>query len=250
MIGWILAAFFAGFVGAGVAGVLVELVGADVGEPIPFSLVFVGQAVGTLIVIAMYSRRVSGSFGADTGLVLAGRDWWAIFAGMGLQIAVALLTVPLLRVMFPEGAPSQGVADIAGESETSLEIIAIFVSVAVIAPILEEILYRGMLLSWLNRFMGKWGAIMVSAAIFAGIHLVDWNARAAVPGLFIVGLVLGWAAMRRGDLSLAVPLHAGVNTLAAFLIVWGDEIIEWLEQQVGELETAAAAVRTLFGFMF
>jgi membrane protease YdiL (CAAX protease family) len=106
-----------------------------------------------------------------------------------------------------------------------------------------------MLLSWLNRFMGKWPSILLSAAIFASIHLIDWNARAAVPGLFIIGVVLGWAAMHRGDLSLSIPLHAGVNLLAAFFLVWGPELLDWLEIQMEELESGGvnALIHALVG---
>jgi membrane protease YdiL (CAAX protease family) len=240
---WTAAVFFAGLIGANIVGVILVLANADLFEPIPFSTVFVGQAVASMWVVYLFSRReASGSLSADVGLVLKGSDWWALFAGMGIQIAIAFATLPLIDLMFPDGAPSQGVADIASETETTLEIIMILVSVALLAPLIEEILYRGMLLPWLNRFMGKWPAILASAGIFAGVHLVDWNARAAVPGLFLIGIVLGWAAMRRGDLSLAIPFHAGVNMLAAILLVWGTEIIDWLEEQVDELEQVDAVV--------
>ncbi len=247
MLGWMIGVFVAGIAGANVGAIAVVALGADLGDPIPFASVFACQVVGSLLVIIAYSRRSSGSLSADTGLILAGKDWWGILAGMGLQIGVAIVTLPLVELLFPDGAPSQGVADIAEDSETTVEIIAIFVSVGVLAPIIEEVLYRGMLLSWLRRFMSKWPAIIVSAAVFSGVHLLDWNARAAVPGLFLIGVVLGWAALRRGDLSLAIPLHAGVNLLAAFLIVWGPEIIEWLEEQVEELETALGVVRAILG---
>lgn len=243
---WTAAVFFAGLIGANLIGVVLVVANADLFEPIPFSMVFLGQAGASMGLVYLFSRQAaSGSLSADVGLVLKGSDWWALFAGMGIQIVIAFLTLPLIDLMFPDGAPSQGVADIASETETTLEIILILVSVALLAPLIEEILYRGMLLPWLNRFMGKWPAILASAGIFASVHLVDWNARAAVPGLFLIGIVLGWAAMRRGDLSLAIPFHAGVNMLAAILLVWGTEIIDWLEEQVDELEQVDAIVDTV-----
>lgn len=245
---WTAAVFFAGLIGANLVGVFVVLANADLFEPIPFTLVFLGQVGASLWVVFLFSNRAgSGSLSADVGLILSGKDWWALFAGMGIQVVIALVTLPLVDLMFPDGAPSQGVADIAADTETTLEIILIFVSVALLAPLVEEILYRGMLLPWLNRFMGRWPAIVASAAVFAGIHLIDWDARAAVPGLFLIGIVLGWAAMRRGDLSLAIPIHAGVNMLAAFLLVWGTEIIDWLEQQVDELEQVDAFLDAVMG---
>ena len=244
MFWWTVGTFFAGVLGANMVGIFFVAANADLTDPIPFTVVFLGQTGGSFLLIWLFPQRAaSGSLQADVGLTLNPSDWWGLLAGMGLQVVVAFATYPLIQLMFPDGAPEQGVAGIAGGTETSFEIILIFVSVAVLAPIVEEIIYRGMVLSWLHRFMGKWPAIILSAAVFAGIHLIDWNARAAIPGLFVIGIVLGWAALRRGDLSLAIPLHAGVNLLAAFLLVWGTEIVDWAENQVGDLEQIEGVIR-------
>ena len=242
---WTFGVLIGGIVAAGlVAGIIISA-GTDPLAPLPFAGVFFGQFAGSFIVVVLFSRSAgSGSLAADVGLVLRGKDWWAVLAGMGLQIAAVLVSLPFVQLLFPEGAPSQGVADIAGSSETTLEVLGIFLAVAVLAPVIEEIIYRGMLLPWLGRFMGKWPSILVSAAAFALVHpLLDWDARAAVPGLFFIGVVLAWAALHRGDLSLSIALHSGVNLLAAFLIVWGPEITEWLELQLDELEQADAMIR-------
>jgi len=244
---WTVAAFFGGIFGATVVSVVVLAVGADGFEPIPFALVFVGQAGASFFLVFIFSRRFgSGSLSADVGLVARGSDWWALLAGMGLQIAVAIVTFPLLRLMFPDGPPEQGVAEIAGGSETTMEIVLILVSVAVLAPLIEEIIYRGMLMPWVHRFVGKWPAILISAAAFSSVHLLDWNARGAVPGIFLLGGGLGWAAIKRGDLSLAVPLHAGVNLLAGILIVWGDDLLDWAERQSAGLDQAKALLDGVF----
>lgn len=251
LIGWMIGVLLAGIVTAGVVvGVIVSL-GIDPLSPLPFAAVFAAQFVGSFAVVVLFSRSAgTGSLAADVGLVLKGKDWWAILAGMGLQIAAVLVALPFIELLFPDGAPSQGVADIAGSSESTLEVLGIFLSVAVLAPVIEEIIYRGMLLSWMGRFMGEWPSILASAAVFALIHpLLDWDARAAVPGLFFIGVVLAWAALRRGDLSLAIALHSGVNLLAAFLIVWGPEITEWLEIQLEELEQVDALVRFGLGII-
>jgi hypothetical protein len=60
--------------------------------------------------------------------------------------------------------------------------------------------------------------------------------------LFLIGIVLAWAAMWKGDLSLAIPIHAGVNLLAAILLVWGTDLLNWLEQQTEELDQIKAVV--------
>jgi GAF domain-containing protein len=49
-------------------------------------------------------------------------------------------------------------------------------------------------------------------------------------------VVLALAALRRGDLSLAIPIHAGVNLTAALLLLFGDELIRWAEEQQEQLQ--------------
>jgi len=246
---WMFGALVGGIIAAGFAAGLIAASDTDPFSPLPFAGVFIAQFAGSFAVVMLFSRVAgSRSLAADVGLVLRGKDWWAVLAGMGLQIAAVLVSLPFIELMFPDGAPSQGVAEIAESSETTLEVLGIFLAVAILAPVIEEIIYRGMLLPWLGRFMGKWPSILVSAAVFSLVHpLLDWDARAAVPGLFFIGVVLAWAAVHRGDLSLSIALHSGVNLLAAFLIVWGPEVTDWLELQLEELEQIDALIRIGMG---
>lgn len=233
----VLFAFLAGIAGSIVVTVGVLAVGADPLDPVPFSLIFAGQFAGSLMtIVALSRRRGSGSLAADTGFVLRLKDWWGVPAGMVLQLAIALVTAPLVFWLFGDDAPEQGVAEIADATQTLPEQLAIVISVAVLAPIIEEIIFRGMLLNVLARSMSRWPAILVSAAVFAGVHLVDPNAIAVVPGLFVLGVVLGWVALRRGDISMAIALHSGINLLAAITLVWGSDLLEWSEQRLEEIE--------------
>lgn len=236
----VILAFVAGIAGSLVVTFAVLVAGGDPLDPIPFSLVFLGQAAGSLFAIAMLSRRRgSGSLAADTGFVVKPGDWWGVPAGMLLQIAIALITAPFVVWVFGDDPPDQSVTEIAESSETLIEQLLIIAAVAVAAPIIEEIIFRGMLLSILRSSFGKWVSIIVSAALFAAVHLIDPNAIAVVPGLFALGIVLGWVALKRGDLSMAIALHSGINLLAAITLVWGDELLEWSERQLEQVESLA-----------
>ena len=281
----------AGFVGAVFAAVSVARVMGPEITVASFSFTFAGQAAGSLLAMWLMSRiSGTGSPRTDFGLVLHPRQFWVLFVGMGLQIVVSLVTAPLIRVLYPEGPPQQEVADLAEQAAGVLDAVLVFVSVGILAPIVEEMFFRGMLLSrlvredrwelwqlvlWLaplailvplvlldaaggdagvggvgalsavigfgvwtgvsavawmvgRRSVAAW-AVIVQAVAFAGIHLLDPNAIAVIPGLFIIGVVLGFAAIRGGDLSLPIFLHSGVNLLAAFLLVFGGPLAEWLE---------------------
>lgn len=225
--------FLAGILGSLVVAGAVAAAGADALSPLPFSMIFAGQAAASFAAVWVLSqRRGSGSLSADVGLIVRGSDWWGVPAGMGLQIAIALITAPLIFWLFPDGPPEQGISEVAGQSESIIDQLAVFVSVAVAAPLIEEIMFRGILLSILARAMSKWPAILISAAVFAAVHLFDPNAIAVVPGLFLLGVVLAWVAMKKGDLSLPIALHSGINLLAAISILYGDELLDWSEQQL------------------
>jgi membrane protease YdiL (CAAX protease family) len=231
----------------GIVGAFIATIGALVWQGselnvLTFTASFAGQAGGNLIVMWILSiRSGTGSFRRDYGLTIEIGHWWGIPAGFGLQIVVVLVTAPLLRLLFPEGAPQQGVASITEGTTTVLEGIAIVLMVGVAAPVVEEILFRGMLLSRLVRSMRTRWAIVIQALVFAGIHLLDPSAIAALPGLFIIGVVLGYAALRSRNLSLPILIHAGVNLTAAVLLIFGGDLAEWLEE-VSEPEVVEAVL--------
>jgi membrane protease YdiL (CAAX protease family) len=240
----VLAVFFGGAIASLVVAMLVVAAGADPLAPIPFSAVFGAQALASFAMMWYLSQtRGSGSLAADTGLVISGSDWWGVPAGMGLQIAIAIVTAPIIVWFWPDGPPSQSVAEVAEASEALLEQLLVLAVVAVGAPIIEEMIFRGMLLSILTRSLSQWPAILVSAAVFAAIHLFDPNAIAVIPGLFILGIVLGWVALKRGDLSLAIAMHSGINLLAAITLLYGDSILDWATTQLDQFEQLDAIIR-------
>jgi len=80
----------------------------------------------------------------------------------------------------------------------------------IIAPIAEEILFRGMAFPVLARHTGTAFALVASAAVFAALHM---NPAAAAP-LFVFGLVLGLAYLYSGSLTVSIALHATFNTVS------------------------------------
>ena len=233
----IIGVFAAGMVGSIVVTALVIAAGVDPLAPLPFSLIFAGQSGASFFAMWLLSRTIgSGSLAADFGLIVRGSDWWGVPAGMALQVAVAVATAPLIIWLFPDGAPEQGIAEIAGQSRSLVDQLAVVIAVAVAAPLIEEMLFRGMLLSWLAARMRPWIAIVVSAAVFSGVHLLDPNAIAVIPGLFLVGIALAWITIKKGDLSLAIAVHSGINLLAAIGILYGADLLEWSDQQLQQIE--------------
>lgn len=175
-----------------------------------------GQAIVTLGLLAYMSRsRGTGSWDLDFGLRFERSDWRGLLYGVGLQLAVTLLvTLPVLVLLGVDDPPEQDVAEIVGSASSLVGRLAVAAVVVVVAPLVEELLFRGVILSRLRRGFGQAASISISAALFSVFHLLDPDTRFLVPGLFVIGVVLAIQALRTDRIGLAITTHAGVNLLA------------------------------------
>ena len=216
-IGDVVAAWFAGIVVSLVAG---SFVGPGTTTPVELSFLLVAQD-GTMIAWLAFvaGRKGLGSLEADFGLRLVqrGKTWtnnlqW-YFTGVGLQL-VWIPALVLLQEVHGDVARQEAVR-IAARS-TGLGIPLIFLAVGILAPVAEELLYRGALLRSLLRKTTPGWAVFVSAAVFALVHFGDPSIGTvmAFPAILSLGLVSGYQATKTGDLSNSIMLHMGFNTLS------------------------------------
>jgi membrane protease YdiL (CAAX protease family) len=92
---------------------------------------------------------------------------------------------------------------------------AVWLAALAIAPFLEEALYRERLLLALRGPLGPFAAVLVQGACFGALHGGHaWS----LLGTFLVGLVLGAAALAKRSLILCVALHTGLNAGAWLLV--------------------------------
>jgi membrane protease YdiL (CAAX protease family) len=92
------------------------------------------------------------------------------------------------------------------------------VSAAVIAPLQEELLFRGILMPWLRRLLGARWAIALSALIFAALHSDAWPAP--LP-LFVLALFLGYLAHHTNSLVGPITMHAAFNSVSMIMLAIG-----------------------------
>jgi membrane protease YdiL (CAAX protease family) len=222
-------AILIGFVAVTIAAsTILAISGARVVEDIPTNALLAVQAGATLLLLAGLSRfRGTGSWKRDFGFEISLRQSWGLAAGAVIQIAVAILLIPLVRLLGDDG-PQQTIAQEAANVE-GWELVGIVFFVVLVAPVVEELVYRGMLLGRLAKAMSRNRAVTISAAVFAVIHLADPTAILVVPGLFLVGVALGLLAMRAGNIGLAIFAHMGVNGFGVVLLLYADEALESVE---------------------
>lgn len=87
--------------------------------------------------------------------------------------------------------------------------------VAVTAPVVEEFVFRGVLLRSFSAHIRPGWANVFQAALFSAMHM---NLKAAVM-LFLLGLVLGALARRSGSLLAPMIMHGVFNLLAAWIVM-------------------------------
>lgn len=102
---------------------------------------------------------------------------------------------------------------IAGIPDNAVGKITLFLTVVVIAPITEELAFRGILQNGLKNWMPIWLAIPVSAMAFAAAH----NDYYAFPVLAVMGIAFGILYHKTGSLRANIALHA-INNAAALAL--------------------------------
>jgi membrane protease YdiL (CAAX protease family) len=220
-IGDVIAAWAAGFLASLVAAAFV----IDARRPVQLLVLLVTQDGAMIAWLAMVARRKGvGSLAADFGFRLVPSEgsplavipWF--FAGVGLQL-VALIPVQLLIQIHGETA-KQDVVKVADRS-SGIEVPLVILAVAVLAPVAEELLFRGALLRELLRKTTPGWAVFVSAVVFGLVHVIgdpSVGSLIALPVIVLLGLVCGYQAVRTGDLCRPIMLHMGFNSLSAVLL--------------------------------
>lgn len=101
-------------------------------------------------------------------------------------------------------------SDIVRTASTAGWLVLLWIAVVVVAPVGEEILFRGFIFrGWLRTPNDVWPAIVVTAALFAILHIqYDWF---VIGQVFCFGLFLGWMRWATGSTLLTVLLHALIN---------------------------------------
>lgn len=96
--------------------------------------------------------------------------------------------------------------------------VAAVLAVCVVAPLLEEMLFRGIVLRGFLQRYPRWQAIFMSALLFGAAHM---NIYQFVVG-FVMGTVLAWLYERTRSLIPCIALHAAYNSTTLLLADWLD----------------------------
>ena len=96
-----------------------------------------------------------------------------------------------------------------------------------VTPLSEETLFRGLFVREIRHLSGPWFTVVLTALLFAGIHLPFWIWRdglnggvlANASGVFVFGLVAAWLYLKTSSIWPPTVAHVANNLLAALLVL-------------------------------
>ena len=191
----------------------------DIDTKLVFGIILPAQQL-TVVLAVVYVSRLKGqkSLARDFGFVIRLRDAKALVVGAVLEVGLTLALLPILQ-LDPDAKNQQLLSDLKDHRDAAT--VVLFVIGAVIfAPVVEELLFRGVLLRGLLRRVDPTIAVLASGIIFALVHYVgDPNTLPFLPALAGLGVFLAVVTVRSGDLSTAIFIHAGFNLTTTILFL-------------------------------
>ncbi|MGP9612475.1 lysostaphin resistance A-like protein [Brachybacterium sp. AOP42-B2-9] len=170
-------------------------------------MLLLGACAGAAVALGGYLLIV-GLIGGRPGLGLRGRGKLAELAA-GLVLGTALLTLAVGLIALLGGYRVTGIS-------ASPQLLAPL-AVGIGAGVIEEIVFRGILLRVLESWWGSWVALAITSLLFGLIHLMNPGASILTALLLVVeaGVLLGAAYLLTRRLWFAFGLHIAWNTVQA-----------------------------------
>ncbi|XP_057950014.1 uncharacterized protein LOC131145009 isoform X2 [Malania oleifera] len=203
-------------------------------------ILFVDQGITTAAVLAVLYSLINKEplpddfFRYDLREPFSLRRGWLLWAGIGLVGAVIAVALTGVVMSWIRGENPQRETDallrllpLIGSSTIST---ACLVGITgILAPLLEETLFRGFLMVSLTKWLPTPVSVVISAAIFSIAHLTPGE----FPQLFVLGTALGFSYAQTRNLLTPITIHAfwnsGVILLLTFLQLQGYDIKELLQ---------------------
>jgi membrane protease YdiL (CAAX protease family) len=193
------------------AGVLSAAgVEADAGSP--------GLTAGGTVIIDV---SIVGACLLFAGLVVRPRPWHLGLSGAPLKFTAAIsamgifaffvFSIVYAAIVRPDD-PQEVVNDLGADTNTILLVAGALV-VIVVAPICEEVFFRGFLYRVLRVRMSFWLAAAIDGLIFGIVHASSTSLE-ALPILAFLGLVFCYVYERTGTLYATIAIHALNNTIS------------------------------------
>jgi len=188
----------------------------------------VAGALVSALVVRLSAQRIAdqhGGWRAAFGFAPPRpADAPAVLAWLGLQLASRFALTTVLAAAYAPSLSSEftgslGIAPLLSGRGTLL----LLIGAVLVAPAMEELAFRGVLLRGLMRRISFWPAALASSFLFACLHLTAAGSIAVVPSVLLTimlfGLLQCLLVRRTGRLGPAMVVHGGVNLLVTLAVL-------------------------------
>lgn len=176
----------------------------------------VAHALTLAICWAVVTKMGSRPFRASLGWSWGGhRVWyWVVFSGCTL-LGIQILSQVLIRFLPERESPFDQLLKSSQQVRIAVAILAVFT-----APIVEEVVYRGVLFSALRKRIGVIATVIIVTATFAGVHVFqNRGAWVSISGLAFLSLALTTVRARTKSVLPCVFIHTLNNAFASIVIL-------------------------------
>lgn len=141
-----------------------------------------------------------------------------------VQVIGQLMDLILFLIFRFEGYEQVAVKYLRTTLESPAMTILALISIVIIAPIVEEFLFRGALQTYLKRRFQPKTAIMLASACFGLFHFSPeqgFGNISLIVSLFVFGSFLGYVYEKQGSLYASIGLHLAFNFISSVRILFG-----------------------------
>ncbi len=192
---------------------------------VAFVAILIGRRDAELDIVLLGLVEVLGLlFGLLVGVRISRVPWREIFLLRSHPAWLLLVTAPLaIAAAVASGlleafmswwlpVPEFVVIEMARllYADSPLDWVRLVLAAVVVIPLGEELFFRGLLLRGFLLRYGPRTALVLTSLLFAVVHFNPWG----LPGIFLVGILLGWLVLRSGSLWPACLGHALYNLTA------------------------------------
>ncbi|MFM8526305.1 MAG: lysostaphin resistance A-like protein [Cyanobacteriota bacterium] len=175
-------------------------------QGLSYPVLYLSMTVAPLLILALMLRGL-GSPPAGGWLQFR---WMPPLGALRLGLTGLLIVLPLVSFtgwlverILPSPSGSNPMLELVLHSQDRLALACFALTALVLAPLFEEVIFRGVLLPVLARDFGIGPGLILSSAVFALAHL----SVSETPSLFVLGLGLARLRQRSGRLSASVFMH-------------------------------------------
>jgi len=136
------------------------------------------------------------------------------FIAISAQIIASIIS-QLINIIFP--FPEKYIDALSHLYNMNEPSWKVFLAIALLPGICEELLFRGFLIRFFEKYSVKW-AVVISAILFAAFHLDPFN----FISVLLLGLLLGYLAVRSGSIYSSMFSHLINNGMAFALVTFSD----------------------------